>query len=131
MQATTSAHTSPLLANPITPPLIQLHGSPLTQLTPPNIATPTNHRHVPSTTPTTPNQTNTNSNHNLPNSSTISPINFIYKLFTLASLVNSMEPIHNTPKISKRHSLAANLLIGSLNGSYNLRTKRQLNYFES
>ena len=122
MQVATSALASPQLANPRTP---------LTQLTPTNIATPINHRHVPATTPTTPNQTNANSNHNLPNSATISPINFIYKLFSLASIVNSIEPLDNTPKINKRHSHATRLLIGSLNDSYNFRPQRCLNYYES
>ena len=133
MQVNTSALASPLLENPITPPLIsQLHGSPLTQLTPPNIATPSNHQHVPIPSPTTPDQTNRNSNLNQLNSSTISPINFIYRLSAFASLNNSIEPSQNTPKISKRHALAANLLIGSLNDSYNFRAQRRLvNYYES
>ena len=108
----------------------QSHGSPLTQLTTPNIATPINHRHAPIPSPTTPNQTNANSNHNQLNSS-ISPINCIYRLFTLATLVNSIEPTHNTPKVNKRHALAANLLIGSLNDSYKFRAQRRLNYYES
>ena len=141
MQVSTSALAFPLLANPITPPLtsqsyetiqqLQLHGPPLTQLTTPNIATTSNHQHVPSPSPTTPNQSSANSNHNLADSPAISPINFIYQLFNLTSLANSKEPIQNTPKISKRHSLAAHLLIGSLNNSYKFRSQRRLNYYES
>ena len=141
MQASTSAPVLPLLANSITPPhtsqsyetiqQLQLHGPLLTQLTPPNIATTPNHRHVPSPSPTTPDQSHANSNHNKADSPEISPINFIYKLFTLASLANSREPIQNTPNISKRQSLAANLLIGSINDSYKFRTQRRLHYCES
>ena len=141
MQVTTTALALPLFANSIAPPPIsqasetlqqfQLHGTPLTHLTPPDFATNPNHRHVPSPSPTTPNQSSANSNHNLADSPAISPINFIYQLFNLTSLANSKEPIQNTPKISKRHSLAAHLLIGSLNNSYKFRSQRRLNYYES
>ena len=136
MQVTTTALALPLFANSIAPPPIsqasetfqqfQLHGTPLTHLTPPDFTTNPNHRHVPSPSPTTAKQTNANSIHNLSNSSKTSPINFIYKLFTLKALANSKEPIHNTPKINKRHSLVANLLTGPLNDSYNFRTQRRL-----
>ena len=65
---------------------------------------------------------------NLINSSIISPIELIRRLFNVTASYNSEKQSHITPKMPKRHTLPSKLSRKNVNTSYKLRTQRRLNY---
>ena len=65
---------------------------------------------------------------NLINSSIISPIELIRRLFNVTASYNSEKQSHITPKMPKRHTLPSKLSRKNVNTSYKLRTQRRLNH---